>query len=166
MGLFGKSKKNVEVIPLNEKGVEKYKVKRIHDNGDKKSKPISTEPQELTITEEGITFYDSNTCDLVDNYPWKDMKWFEVHPATKEWFIHLKDSEAKVVHISAKESLKIHTSAESFLKRFIRNCELSLYAPTKQRSNSLIGCADDAEEEHMVTKRARAMTGPVGGAAN
>eukprot|EP00249_Psilotum_nudum_P026073 c31463_g1_i1 orf=52-210(+) len=52
MGLFGKSKSKVEAIPLNEKGVERYKVKRVYDNGDRKAKPISIEAQELTIAEE------------------------------------------------------------------------------------------------------------------
>lgn len=71
--------------------------------------------------------------DVMTTLLWRDMMWFEVRPATREWVVHTKKNsrfEDKFRFVT-HDAVKIHAEAESYLDRFIRNYKLNLYEAEK-----------------------------------
>eukprot|EP01110_Echinostelium_bisporum_P004261 TRINITY_DN2044_c0_g1_i1.p1 TRINITY_DN2044_c0_g1~~TRINITY_DN2044_c0_g1_i1.p1 ORF type:complete len:207 (-),score=72.15 TRINITY_DN2044_c0_g1_i1:8-568(-) len=141
MGIFNKIKASkVEKIHLNEKENSKYKVKQFIDYDDAyRKKGTWKEERELVIGEEGISIYDVKTAEITTTLHWREMKWFEVRPATKEWVIDLREgSKSERIRFSGSKVTKIHDEAQEFLNRYIRNLKLSLYKAQPNDDNSAV----------------------------
>lgn len=163
MGFLSSKKKTrseSEIIPLNEREHSTYKVKQVFKVGHGKS---DKEQRVIMLTEEGVKIMEVSTgvCiqtlfslktslthpqDIIATVHWRDMMWFEVRPATREWVIHTKKTsrfEDKFRFVTS-EAIKIHAEAESFLDRFIRNYKLSLYEAERQPD---IACVQELLDE-------------------
>eukprot|EP00026_Physarum_polycephalum_P017555 Phypoly_transcript_18815.p1 GENE.Phypoly_transcript_18815~~Phypoly_transcript_18815.p1 ORF type:complete len:170 (+),score=32.62 Phypoly_transcript_18815:90-599(+) len=162
-----KSKNDSDIVPLNERDHTQYRVKQVYRVG--RMSKSHKEVRILMLTEEGVKIMDTMTNDTVYTLPWREMKWFEVRPATKEWVIHTKETskyEDKVRFVTS-EALKIHTEAEMYLDRFIRNYKLSFYDPLREPDTSCVQELIDEANSVNVTKQIAMVNAlAVGGAGN
>ena len=170
MGIFSKSSSNkrlsiMEIIPLNERENSTFKVKQVFKIGRGKS---DKEYRQLMLTEDGIRLLDLTTGDLLVTLNWRDMLWFEVRPAAREWVVHTKPSNRldEKFRFITSESPKIHFEAETYLDRFIRNHKLHLHEAQKEPDVSCVHELYDEANCVNVGKQLSMAPVLVGGAGN
>jgi len=161
-----KSKNNSDIVPLNERDHTQYKVKQVVKVGKSKS---HKEAAVLMLTEEGAKVMDAMTHDVMYTLPWREMMWFEVRPATKEWVIHTKKTskyEDKIRFITS-EAIRIHAEAEMYLDRFIRNYKLAQFDPLREPDTSCVQeLIDEANSVNTLKQLSMAKSLAVGGGGN